>query len=171
MLNWATENETNSNRYEIERSIDGVHFENRGNVRAVGNSNVTQRYQYFDDLNVNVKIVYYRLKMIDNDGSFEYSNIVPLKLNSVISVDDIKVYPSPFVSEFNVEINSQSIQQATIRLFSAEGKLIASKNAQLLIGKNVIKIDNLGILQRANYFVEITTENKTFTQKILKKAD
>lgn len=75
-LNWSTASEKNAFEYEVERSFSwGGTFETMGKVKAKGNSRIKTTYT-FADKNDYAHNSYYRLKMVDNDGTFEYSNII-----------------------------------------------------------------------------------------------
>jgi len=96
-LNWRVENEINFSSYSIEKSINGIDFENIGNLIASNKSNYTFTAQSFN----NVKL-YFRLKLIDMDGSFSYSNIVVVKLSDKTEVN---LYPNPAKGFVSVNIN------------------------------------------------------------------
>jgi hypothetical protein len=93
-LHWATATEINTKNFVVQRSIDAVHFENIGIVKASGNSTRKTFYQFTDagSLNAGVKKLYYRLQMIDKDGRFTYSKVAIVEiLNDKVFV----VYPNP----------------------------------------------------------------------------
>lgn len=91
ILSWATATEQNNDKFEIERSIDGVDFVKIGTLKGAGNS--TQKLTYnFVDNTVNPSINYYRLKQIDFDGSFSYSNLISIDNSCESSVKTIKIY-------------------------------------------------------------------------------
>jgi len=79
-LSWNTSQENNSSHFEIERSTDGVNFTRLGKVNAAGNSSNKISYS-FNDIHPVTGINYYRLKMVDKDGKFAYSNIVTVNVN------------------------------------------------------------------------------------------
>jgi len=86
VLEWATATETNSDFFAIERSIDGVMFEQVAEKNAAGNSTTTQTYTFVDAnvLALNVQTIYYRLKSVDLDGSFDHSDMVELQLPLIL---------------------------------------------------------------------------------------
>ena len=90
-LDWATATETNAHFFGIERSTDGLFFEEIARNQAVGESNSLRNYLYIDEGIANrlTGILYYRLRMVDFDESFEYSNIVAVSLSGD---DDLRVY-------------------------------------------------------------------------------
>jgi hypothetical protein len=73
-LSWQTATEQNSDRFDIERSVDGLHFEKIGWVKAAGNSTSHIDYNYFD-LSPKKGINYYRLKEVDIDNRLQFSEI------------------------------------------------------------------------------------------------
>lgn len=126
-LNWRTQNEINSDRFEVQRSINGRDFNFIGTVRAKGNPVIETSY-LFTDANVQQGMNYYRLKMIDKDGSFEYSAVIAIKVTKRIST--LAVYPNPVKNELKVS----STVKTTLDLIDADGKLV--KRMQAGIGVN-----------------------------------
>ena len=96
-LNWKVENEINFYRYEIEKSTNRIDFENIGNVIANNNSNYI-----FNVNNSNNLQQYFRLKLIDKDGTYTYSNIVLIKLNDIIEAN---LYPNPAKGFMSINLN------------------------------------------------------------------
>ena len=75
MLTWVTENEYNFQKFEVERSTNGINFSTVGVVLPFGEEGRKANYEFPDNLSsVRGNIFYYRLKMVDRDGKFEYSN-------------------------------------------------------------------------------------------------
>lgn len=95
-LNWATASEINNDRFEIERSADGSSFEKIGTVNGNGNSVQTIEYS-FKDTTVQRGVYYYRLKQVDFDGRFEYSNISAASVDSELSSLKVKLTSSTLV--------------------------------------------------------------------------
>jgi hypothetical protein len=80
ILNWKTSTEINSNRYEIERSFDGRIFEKIGTVKSA-NHPLGSSYNYNDNIShFHINNFYYRLKVVDNDGRYNYSNVVSINI-------------------------------------------------------------------------------------------
>ena len=91
-LTWKTQSERNVQAFEIQKSIDAVKFETVGSVQASGNS-TTPQYYAFKDAAHNAVATYYRLKMVDKDGSFAFSWVIAL--NAVTPKNKFNVYPNP----------------------------------------------------------------------------
>lgn len=91
-LTWKTLSEKNTQTFEIQKSIDAVKFETVGSVQASGNS-TTPQYYAFKDAAHNAVATYYRLKMVDKDGSHAFSWVI--SLNAVAPKNKFNVYPNP----------------------------------------------------------------------------
>ncbi|RYY21426.1 MAG: T9SS type A sorting domain-containing protein [Chitinophagaceae bacterium] len=134
-LNWTSDQEFNSSVYSIERSNDGKNFSAIGTVKAAGISYSPLKYS-FDD-NSFSGTAYYRLKMIDIDGTFEYSKVVYVNGGSGAN-GTLSVFPNPFRSDVQLKgINASDVNKANIRIFSAAGKEVNFK----VSGANSISID------------------------------
>jgi hypothetical protein len=161
-VQWETNNELNVNRYEIERSIDSKNFFYRGVQSAKGNS----LYNFLDNLDIASSTIYYRLKMMNNDGSFTYSNIVSVKVAS--NNNNYTIYPNPFSNIINIDYTSLTNETAILKLISDDGKLINSQKVSLRIGENHLKIINNDKLTKGIYIVELTTNSKRLLKRVLK---
>ncbi len=165
-LTWSTEQESNSSHFEIERSIDGSNFSLLGKISAAGNSSKTLNYQ-FNDVKVNAGTNFYRLRMVDKDGRFEYSNIVALNVN-IKGFFVTGIYPSPFADKVNVSISSENAAQGLVRLMDNTGKVLARQNAQIRKGITTITLDRLGDLAKGFYIIEVQSGETIITQKLMK---
>jgi alpha-tubulin suppressor-like RCC1 family protein len=116
-LQWTTSQEINSLHFEIERSEDAVNFMKIGIIQSSGNSSTIKNY-VFSDANATLEKCYYRLKQVDIDGTFEYSNVISIS-NSMIKT--INIFPNPSSNYINV-IGAKN--NTILRIYSAEGKLI-----------------------------------------------
>ncbi|MGB0431755.1 MAG: hypothetical protein ACPGLV_14875, partial [Bacteroidia bacterium] len=92
MLTWQTAMEINNDRFEIERLALGENWTPIGEIKGAGNSVDVLRYS-FVDLNPVNGINYYRLKQVDFNGEFEYSNVLNVEFTPAIH--DFSVYPNP----------------------------------------------------------------------------
>ncbi|MCB9252632.1 MAG: T9SS type A sorting domain-containing protein [Flavobacteriales bacterium] len=143
-LNWATASEINNSHFELERSFDAVNFNSFGRVNSKaisGNSIVTLNYDYLDlgvDLLGN-KTIYYRLKQVDYDGEFEYSQIRKVTL---IKTSGIVIYPSPVNDVLTIEFNEEAINTISqIQITDMMGKVVYEKNLDNQIFQSDLKLD------------------------------
>ena len=106
-LHWVTASEINNSHFEIERSYDGVRWEWVGNV--TGNVTTSQLidYKYTDKrIAKSQNTAYYRLKQVDYDGAFEYSDDRVVRLDGNAEVFEIAAYPNPFNQEVTIHVNA-----------------------------------------------------------------
>ncbi|MGC4100671.1 T9SS type A sorting domain-containing protein [Ferruginibacter sp.] len=168
LLTWVTESELNNDRFEVERSEDGVHFTTIGTVKGNGTSSVTHTYNYTDNLTPGANIVYYRLKVIDINDKSSYSKIVLVKLNGAFSADNISVYPNPFVSDVKVFIKSTKQVTALFKILSVTGAELSVKKVAIETGSNVVVLKDVANLPKGTYVIEVQYENEKFSKTILK---
>jgi hypothetical protein len=123
-LVWSTVSEKNSSVFNIERSFDSKEFETIGVMDARGNSNSLVNYSFNDETAFisNPEVVYYRLKMIDRDGSFEYSKTIAVRAEDETKTPVVKVYPNPFNSEVIVE--NVPTETKEIKLLDLSGRVV-----------------------------------------------
>lgn len=121
-LSWETSSEINNDYFVIEKSFDGVSFNEVGKVHGNGNSTVTNQY-YFTDFS-NKGTAFYRLKQIDFDGAFEYSSII--KVTSLNNPKELIVFPNPMTRGQLMTISFKEANE--VRLFDSNGSIVYMKN-------------------------------------------
>jgi hypothetical protein len=154
VLNWVSATEDNFKHYEVEYSKDGINFNSVGTILPKGN-NSTYNFIHAADLGKS----YFRLKMVDINGSINYSTMV--SLNNVCSGSLVEVYPNPVKDFLAVNINGYSGKINAI-LFDGKGQVVTMR--QLNNGRNSIVVSSLtsGI-----YMLSITDEmGNTSNKKI-----
>jgi hypothetical protein len=106
VLNWSTEIEVNASHFVIERSLNGVNYTDAGLLFTKDNSTTRRNYSFTDDLKqVSGSIVYYRLKMVDMDGTYERSAVRIIRLAEEKDGNvSILAYPNPVVNELRVTL-------------------------------------------------------------------
>ncbi|HWR34150.1 MAG TPA: T9SS type A sorting domain-containing protein, partial [Chitinophagaceae bacterium] len=98
----------------------------------------------------------YRLKQIDIDGNFKYSNIIRIISKATT---DITSYPNPFTSQVNLSISSSTNQQVTASLYDATGKKVSSEIKNLYAGSNSFALTGPYRLTTGMYYLEIKDIN------------
>jgi hypothetical protein len=140
-LEWATAQEQNSDRIEIERSSKGNHFSRIGTVKAAGNSITRMNYHFADPSPVTGNN-YYRLKQIDADGGFKYSPIVQV---SIAERNQLKLQVNPVHSQVKVVLLSETKDQLQLVITDAAGSSLIKKTVVVQAGTNEIAIPVSGI--------------------------
>ena len=166
VLTWNAQSEINANHYEIERSENAVSFSKIGNVTAIGSPTISQNYLYNDVFSTKSSVLYYRLKMVDNDGTYKYSNIESIKLNS--GDTKINVYPNPFNAIIKIDVVSQIEEVGHVKLIALDGRIVNQFDVKLTKGINSIQMNNLTKLPKSIYTVEVSTSTNRLTQSVIK---
>jgi hypothetical protein len=163
-LTWVTASEENTEWHIIERSIDGQKdWTEIGRTRAAGTTAELQRYEMMD--RAPLAQAYYRVKSVDYDLRFEYSNLVELQRED--APGDITVYPNPVSQELNVDFTLAKAQEVSIDISDVTGKLISVENFEASRGLNNHNI-NFSNLNSGVYFVTMTSSNGTVTKRVVK---
>ncbi|MBX9850512.1 MAG: T9SS type A sorting domain-containing protein, partial [Cytophagaceae bacterium] len=117
LLSWATSWEKNNKVFIIQRSLDGINFENIGTVN--GNNNSTEEIKYsFVDTNPPLTLVYYRIEQIDFDGKSSLTSI------RTVSFTDIKInIIQASDKEIIIQTNFSEASELTVMIFAANGQL------------------------------------------------
>ena len=157
VLNWATANEYNNKYFIVEKSLSpNSGFAEIGRVNSVGIHGGNYEFSDNDPAAVN----YYRLKQVDLDGSFKYSEIVLVRLNRKIS---FAVYPNPAKSNLTVEYDA-AFREGTVTLINSSGKNVLT---QKITGLNKTPVD-ISNLNPGVYVIKIVSPSgKTMQQKVV----
>ncbi len=167
-LHWATASEKNTVRFEIEKSMSASSWNRIGEVAAHGNSTVPRTYDFNDNEPV-VGNNYYRLKIVDADGQFTYSNVINVPISSPLISGFVKIYPNPTNSLLNVDVQSVSAYTAKISVFDLIGKKVLEKEAELVKGVSTITFD-LSSHASGTYILQFAdSEGKMHTTKFVKE--
>lgn len=164
-LTWVTALEINNDFFTIERSKDGVNFEEVTNVAGAGNSSETRTYNTVDE-NPAAGVNYYRLKQTDFDGAFEYSSIASVNIGSTEPTVEVTVYPNPANVGQQIQVNIGTADaDYTIEVYEiGSGKLIfkglsAGQHNQLqmpqglAVGAYLVRVANETEVQNHKLFV------------------
>ena len=165
-LQWATASEKDAVQFEVERSYDAVSFEKIGTVRAAGTSSETNFYG-FNDYNMQNGANYYRLKLVNIDGTSEYSEIVVVE--NKVEADNFSFYPNPTSNEFFYSFATDRNEDIRIEILDMLGRVVKIQNFNVSVGKNNQMI-NISDLTAGTYNVRVIHSNaaKSHSTKIVK---
>ncbi len=148
LLQWSTGAEFNTRYFEVQQSTNGRDFTTIATVNASGNSSTVKNYQYSDNLSlVQAPVTYYRLKVVDNNGSFSYSDILLIKNTKGIIVT---VYPNPAQDRVIVNITDKSLMNTAAQLSDVSGKLL-----QNVLIKQTVTTISIGQYQKGVYLLRL----------------
>ena len=156
-LNWNTLSEHNLRQFEIEYSIDGTSFTRVGIVPALNAANGSA-YEFGHSVTYST-VIYYRLKMVDLDGHFQYSQVISIDINKS---SGHFVYPSIVTTGIiNIFLN-ESFE--SFELISANGSIILKQDIRGRIGRVDIP---LHVISSGIYIAQLRNSEKSISQKIL----
>ncbi|MBC7651900.1 MAG: T9SS type A sorting domain-containing protein, partial [Deinococcales bacterium] len=160
-VNWATASEVNADYYQVQRSTNGSSFTSIGKVAAKGAGN----YTYNDDLSSitpQPSTIYYRLQMVDKDGSVAYSKVASCQL-SFASNKALVIYPNPVQATLFAEVTAGKAGKVTMVVTDMQGKQLRSQTAAVNAGITALSIDANGLA--AGSYVLIVTDSDGEQQK------
>lgn len=164
-LDWTTASEINNSHFEIERSADARNFEFAGRVEGNGTTTNINSYLFTDAgafAKANSDVLYYRLKQVDFNGDFAYSEIRVVRQNEAEVKQSVSAYPNPFSNELFVQLNNADIG-CEMRLMDVTGKIWYTLTAKA--GLQTIKVNELPV---GVYFLQVVGTTATTTIKVTK---
>ncbi len=166
-LRWAVGSQINTSHFEIERSISSTQ-----EFEIIETLNTDQNSIYeFNDFDLNkVGLYYYRIKLVDNNGDYNYTNTISIDVKSLGRVNQVQIFPNPMVNEFSLEVTLTEDQSSVAYdLYSASGKLVRasqvlSENVSAGIHNFTVNVSNL---ERGIYTLHLTSGNYSSYKKII----
>lgn len=164
LCEWKTMQEQNSSHFIVERSYDAANFNDVGNVTAAGNSSLPVNYNFTDKnaLLLNNDYLYYRLKMVDVDGSFKYSNTVKIKIKRP---DEISVYPNPVIDQLTLNFTSTTDEKTSVVIYNSTGLKVYEQSLAIIRGANTVNLD-IQSLSKGIYFISLKNKKQFFSKFI-----
>lgn len=147
-LNWKTSAEINLKQYEIEYSLNGASFDKGAGVVSAQNAANGAAYSFTHVIN-NTGVVFYRLKMVDNDGSFSYSGIIRIIINNI----NTKLIAPTLITDGTIKLNLTNSTFASMELINANGSRIFTRKIDGQTGRLNIPT---GKLTPGMYIVKLT---------------
>lgn len=162
-LDWKTASEVNNSGFDIERSFDGGSWTKISFAKGFGNSVVQRNYQ-FTDMNAfeNAGMIYYRLKQIDYNGVFKYSNIKVVKNTPISEVVSLSPQPTKGILQVQTELTKGFYYQ----VLSADGRILVQGSSK----SNQTSID-IGAIPAGTYYLKISDDQQTLSTKSFIKVD
>jgi hypothetical protein len=169
-LSWQTETEVNNYGFEIERKSEEKAWAKIGFVEGYGNSNSPKNYSFRDDVITGSGIYFYRLKQLDNDGTFEYSQEISVIVGETEQFSLQQNYPNPFnpVTKITFSLPEKSAVKLTI--YNALGSKVKELvNENMDAGFHEIQFD-ANELSSGIYFTRLQSKkfNKTIKMLLLR---
>ncbi|TAE89926.1 MAG: T9SS C-terminal target domain-containing protein, partial [Bacteroidetes bacterium] len=167
-VTWTTAAEVNNKGFELERSFDGKTFEFTQFIEGASNSNKINNYQYIDaGILAKTPIVYYRLKQVDYNGRFEYSETVMVSKPKTSS-NEVVVYPNPTSGIISLLIETDVEENYEVTITNMNGKVVYNRQLLAQQGNNQITLPGSDELISGIYFVRVTGQQQTKVIKLVK---
>lgn len=171
LVKWTTATESNSAHFGVERSLDGGKtFSWLGNVLAAGYSMSPKNYT-FTDMGIAGQTdnkVYYRLKLVDLDATYKYSEKVELMKGTGESEIYFNVYPNPTKDVIHIDYHVNGTNRIEFRLVNALGQVIFAEIIENQDMPKTIFFD-LRDYSSGAYIIQLNTSSQTFSRKIVKE--
>ena len=158
VLSWTTKSESNSWRFEIQRSTDGNTWTDIGQVAAAGNSSTPLSYQFTDTVPLQGgNSLYYRLALEGKDGGYTYSGVASVKsYGNVTDAPQISgIAPNPFGSEIEITCTVPASGPVEVLLRDMTGVTVTRRKFTATSGENVWWLRNLNGLAQGMYIVQV----------------
>ena len=164
-LQWQAASQENLGAFELQRSTDVIHFEVVNTFSAAGGD--AGSFRALDDVSrLQASRLYYRLKLVNKDGTYTYSNIVELLLKDVLK--NLSMLPNPFTDYVQLKMRARQTGLLYITLYDCSGKTVKTQQNRLLPGDNYILIAGLQSLAKGVYVLKTEDGMETIQRKLVK---
>lgn len=157
-LSWEVATEINVMQYEIEESVNGTTY------KTIGIREAQHLYQYSFNHSIEElrgRRLYYRIKKVDKDGRYAYSDVFTIHLPLNVKFD---VYPNPVKNELVLRLNNNANAPAQLEIVDVVGKTILTQ--KVTISNGVIST-NIQTISNGTYFVKLNYKGEILTARIL----
>jgi hypothetical protein len=165
-LDWAILNNENTSSFIVERSNNGIWFTPVKQINATQNPGEYVYSTNDDQRIINEKTVYYRIKMINSDGSYKFSTVITVVPGLDFS-DGVVLTPNPARDYVQVNIQSSQNSLAEITIINQQGRVIKLFRDQVYKGNSMINIPNVATWQKGMYYMIVKMEDKVFHKKFV----
>jgi len=169
-LKWRTETEINNYGFEIDRAVSdypNLIWKKIGFVEGHGNSNSPKEYNFLDSEVNSAGIYSYRLKQIDNDGSYEFSKTLEVNFGSPIKFELNQNYPNPFNPSTTISFTLPQSGNVALKVFNSIGEeVITLTDGFIEAGVYTFNFNADG-LPSGMYIYQLNTPEKTQVRKMI----
>jgi hypothetical protein len=151
---WSTATEINNDYFSIQRSRNGIDFEQIGTVKGSGTVSSVSNYVFYDEYPYR-KLSYYRLKQVDYNGAFTYSQIRSVYLDPL---DIVNIYPNPAKGSINIMIGAPNDVRVNLYVIDVLGKKVIEDIKEVKKGHSNFNID-ISELSSGIYLFKVETPN------------
>ncbi len=161
VLNWTTTNEKDVKYFEIQSSNNGTAFEKVGIVKTNSTASDNNKYS-FTDVSVFTNTKYYRIKVVDNNGSYVYSKVISFQNNN--KLNEIGIFPNPVANLLILQASGITKTSLDIDVINANGQVV--KRSKFLQGSTICYVETNDIAN-GTYFVMISDNTNKKVYKVI----
>ncbi|MEO5681985.1 MAG: GEVED domain-containing protein [Chitinophagaceae bacterium] len=165
MLNWSTSgNMADNAAFDIERSADGLKWNNAGTVNTSLLQVSTDKFSYKDENALPGKS-YYRIKTVSKDGTFKYTGTKSVVFSYIKG--KITVSPNPVTDYITVQLSADHAAPLKIALYDHSGKTVYEKSVPVAAGDNSIRLTDVKNILPGMYYIKLNIGDEIFTDKLV----
>ena len=168
LLNWTTATELNNLGFQVQRSINKQDWGSLGFINGKGTSSEISNYA-FEDKNISSGKYYYRLKQVDNNGTFQYSDIVEVVVGSIPTGFILEQnYPNPFNPSTVIKFGFDKATKASLKIYDLLGKEVATLFNGSAEGGRIYELTfNASDLSSGIYYYRLIGNSNTKIKKMM----
>ncbi len=163
LLEWETETEINNEYFVLERSTNGREFSTIAKVDGAINSFQNISYEFLDAKLPEAREIYYRLKQVDLDGAFTYSEVVVVE-NKVVE-ESFTIFPNPIEATDRLNVVSKLEGQFTVEIVDFNGRVVYSDTKRLDPGTWDLPISDLS---SGTYLLRLRSSDQLLLERFVK---
>ncbi len=166
-LNWATATETNNRGFEVQRKLDSK-WQTIGFIEGKGTTTLRTTYKFADDISgITSSSILYRLKQVDLNGTFEYSNEVNVSNIQEFKYELAQNYPNPFNPSTTIKYQTTGKDFVSLKVYNILGKEVASLVNGVQNPGNHEAVFNAKNLSSGIYFYTLQSGSFNVTKKMI----
>lgn len=166
-LKWSVaENET-GNQFQVLRSADGKNFTEAG-VVFINTKVGTESYSFADPKELDA-VTYYKLKIINKDGSVAHSNVIALKSAAAKATNDITILKNPVASTLTFTYSSSTTTQGQLAIYNSVGVKVYSSRINTQKGNNAVSLNLDSHMAAGAYILEVVNGSERAVTRLVKK--
>lgn len=164
LLNWQIGESINFSHFEVEMSLDGINYSGTGKVNYTSGK---ADYQFSQRMFSGV-LYYFRLKMVDQDGTFKYSSIVTLRAQEIASESALVILTNPSTSSTMIKLKANSNQTSTLKIYDETGRLVNQKKLTLKPGTQLVEVTETNGLIPGTYLLQVIIDQSPLSARLVK---
>lgn len=165
-LSWATMMESGVSYFSVQRSVDGINFQDIDSMKSkmnISTHDYELLYNYVDTHPIS-GTSYYRVKVVGRNG---YNNQSPVILIKNSQTDGTKIYPTIVQNNMVFIEVEKTLRSAKLEFFDLSGKKISETNWASLVGKQTIQVSSSGSLPNGTYIAHLTANGQNVKSQLL----